>query len=188
MNPFDYLVVLLSIVLGLAMTNVLARLALVMQARDRVNFYWPPIAWAIWVFFIAVQHWWSQWSWRLSPEANFGSFCLQLLTPVLLFLLSALALPDREEDGKVDLERWYFYNRKWFFGLLFLVPLASVLEEVVRSGYMRSLLNLWFLLAFSLMAAISFFIKSRRAGEWITAQALVMTVVYVLLLSFRLGN
>jgi hypothetical protein len=180
-GAFDYLTVLISIVLGLAITNVLTRLALVMQSRERVNFYWPPIAWALWVFFICVQHWWAQWSWRLSPAPTFGGFWLQLMTPVLLFLLTALVLPDREENGKLDLERWYFHNRKWFFGLLFFVPLVSIFEEIVRSGYMRSFVNLAFLLAFSLVAAISYFITSRRAGEWVTAQVMVMTLAYVLL-------
>jgi hypothetical protein len=185
-NAFDYLTVLISIVLGLAITNVLTRLALVMQARQRTNFYWPPIAWAIWIFFIAVQHWWSQWSWRRSPEPSFGGFWLQLLTPVLLFLISALVLPDREVDGKLDLEDWYFYNRRWFFGLLFFVPAVSILEEIVRSGRMSSAVNLWFLVAFDVVAAVSFFVTSRRAGEWITAQVLVMTLIYVLLLNLNL--
>jgi hypothetical protein len=186
MKPFDYLTVLISIVLGLAITNVLTRLALVMQSRDRVSFYWPPIAWALWIFFICIQHWWAQWTWQYAPEPTFGGFCLQLMTPVLLFLVGALALPDREEDGKLDLQGWYFYNRKWFFGLLFLIPLVSILEEIVRSGSMRSLVNLAFLIAFSVVAAISYFITSRRAGEWVTAQAMVMTIAYVVLLNLHL--
>ena len=105
---------------------------------------------------------------------------------MLLFLLSALALPDREEGGKLDLEGWYFRNRRWFFGLLFFVPLVSILEEVVRTGVMASVVNLAFLLAFSVVAAISYFITSRRAGEWVTAQVMVMTLAYVLLLYLNL--
>jgi hypothetical protein len=183
---FDYLTVLISIVLGLAITNVLTRLALVMQSRERVNFYWPPIAWALWLFFICVQHWWAQWSWRTSPTPTFGGFLLQLMTPVLLFLLSALALPDREENRALDLQSWYFRNRKWFFGLLFFTPLVSILEEIVRTGRMSSLVNLAFLLAFSAIAAIAFFITSRRAGEWVTALVVAMTLVYVVLLYLNL--
>jgi hypothetical protein len=56
-GAFDYLTILISIVLGLAIANVLARLATVITTRERVDFYWPPISWAIWLFFICVQHW-----------------------------------------------------------------------------------------------------------------------------------
>jgi hypothetical protein len=181
-DAFDYLTVLVSIVLGLAITNVLTRLALVMQARERVNFYWPPIAWALWLFFISVQHWWAQWSARHSHNTSFFAFWLQILTPTLLFLLTALALPDREIDGKIDLQEWYFRNRKWFFGLLFLVPLLSIVEEIVRSGYMASDLNLWFLIAFAIASGATYFVTSRRAGEWMTAQAMALTMVYVVVL------
>jgi hypothetical protein len=186
MTSFDYLAVLLSIVLGLAMTNVLTRLALVMQARERVNFYWPPIAWAVWLFFISVQHWWAQWSVRHSPMSSFGLFWLQLLTPVCIFLLSALALPDREEHGKVDLEDWYFRNRRWFFGVLFLVPILSIVEELVRLHQFYSVLNTAFLVAFDVAAVVAFFVTSRRAGEWIAALVMVMTLAYVGLLYLNL--
>lgn len=178
-GPFDYLTVLVSIVLGLAITNVLTRLATVITARHRVDFYWPPIAWAIWIFVICVQHWWAQWSVRHAHGYNFGSFWLQILVPVVLFLLSSLVLPEREENGRLDLGRWYAHNRAWFFALLCSLPLLSIAEEIVRSGHMASMLNLAFLLAFSLIAAVAFFLPARRVQSWIAGQAMVMTIAYI---------
>ncbi|MBV8280605.1 MAG: hypothetical protein JO347_00905, partial [Candidatus Eremiobacteraeota bacterium] len=121
MTAFDYLSVLLSIVLGLAIANVLTRLAAVVTARERVDFYWPPLAWAIWVFFISVQHWWAQWGERHTQTWSFGAFWLELLVPVDLFLLSALVLPAVEEE-RLDLGEWYFRNRAWFYGVMFFLP------------------------------------------------------------------
>lgn len=178
-NPFDYLTVLTSIVLGLAIANVLGRLATVITARERVNFYWPPIAWAIWLFFIAVQHWWAQWSVRHTAQWNFASFWLQLLTPVDLFLLSSLVLPGREEAERLDLSEWFFRNRAWFYALLFFLPLISIAEELARRGRMDSMLNLAFLLLFAAVSVVGYLLRSRRAQEWITGQAMVMTLVYV---------
>ncbi|HTU83563.1 MAG TPA: hypothetical protein VMF61_15650, partial [Candidatus Acidoferrales bacterium] len=74
MNTFDYLTVLVSIVLGLAIANVLNRLAVVVTARERVDFYWPPIAWAIWIFFICIQHWWAEWSVHFTERWTFPTF------------------------------------------------------------------------------------------------------------------
>lgn len=186
MSPFDYLTILVSIVIGLAIANVLARLAVVITARERVDFYWPPVAWAIWLFFVAVQHWWAQWSVRHTREWNFGTFWLELLVPVLLFLLSALVLPEREENGRLDLGEWYFHNRAWFFGILFLVPAASLAEELARTGRIASPVNLGFLLLFEAMTVFAYLSKSRRIQEWITGQAMVMTLIYVVVLFLRL--
>jgi hypothetical protein len=188
MSAFDYLTILISIVLGLAIANVLARLATVITARERTDFYWPPIAWAVWLFFISVQHWWAEWSVRHTPQWNFGTFWLQLLIPVDLFLLSALVLPDREEGGTLDLGYWYFRNRRWFFGFMFFLPALSIAEEVARTGRMHSMLNLAFLLAFEVAITAAYLLRSRRAQEVIAAQAMVLTVLYVVLLFFQLPS
>lgn len=182
MNPFDYLNVLIAIILGLAIARVLTGLATVITARERVDFYWPPIVWAIWIFLISVEHWWAQWSVRYTPHWTFLDFSLLLVVPVALFLLASLALPERLENETVDLSEWYFRNRAWFFAIMFFLPAVSILEEIVRSGHMGSTLNLAFLLLFDVMIVFAFVVKSRRAQEWICAQAAVLTLVYVGLL------
>jgi hypothetical protein len=184
MTAFDYLSVLISIVLGLAIANVLTRLAGVVTARARVDFYWPPLAWGIWLFFISVQHWWAQWGERYTRTWTFGTFWLAMLVPVDLFLLSSLVLPSSEE--KLDLGEWYFRNRAWFFGVMFFLPALSIAEELARTGRMSSSLNLGFLIAFDVVIAAAYVLKSRVAQEWITAQAMVMTVLYVTLLLLTL--
>jgi hypothetical protein len=188
MNAFDYLTVLISIVLGLAIANVLAGLGTVITARERVDFYWPPIAWAIWLFFISAQHWWAEWGVRHTLQWNFGTFWLQLLTPVDLFLLAALVLPPRDASGKLDLGAWYFRNRAWFFGLLFLLPAIAIAEELARTGRMHSPLNLAFLIAFEVVIAFAYVLKSRRAQEWIAVLAMFMTAAYVALLYLALPS
>ena len=182
MSAFDYLSVLLSIVLGLAIANVLARLAAVVTARERVDFYWPPVAWAVWLFFISVQHWWAEWGVRHTQSWTFGTYWLELLVPVDLFLLSALVLPERDQHGTLDLGAWFFHNRRWFFAVMFFLPAASIAGELARSGHVASTLNLAFLIAFEVVIAAAFVLKSRRAQEWIAAQAIVLTAAYVGLL------
>jgi hypothetical protein len=53
---------------------------------------------------------------------------------------------------------------------------------------MSSALNLAFLLAFEVVIAVAYLLKSRRAQEWITAQAMILTLVYVGLLFWRLPS
>jgi hypothetical protein len=188
MSPFDYLTVLVSIVVGLAIANVLTRLAVVMTARERVDFYWPPVAWAIWLFFVAVQHWWAQWSVRHTQEWNFVTFWLEMLFPVLLFLLSALVLPEREENGRLDLDEWYFHNRAWFFAALFFLLAASLAEELARTGRITSPVNLGFQLFFEVMFVVAYLSRSRHMQEWITGLAMLTTLVYVVVLFLRLPS
>jgi hypothetical protein len=188
MNPFEYLNVLISIILGLAIAKILTGLATVITARERVDFYWPPIVWAIWIFFISAQHWWAQWQLEFTKEWTFLDFSLLLLVPVGFFLLSALVLPEREENGKLDLGEWFFRNRAWFFGIMFFLPALSILEEIVRTGHMGNVLNFAFLLGFEAVIAIAFFLKSRKAQEWLCVLAVVMTFAYIILLFINLDT
>ena len=147
------------------MTNVLTRLAVVVTARERVDFYWPPIGWAIWIFFICVQHWWAQWGVHDVRTWTFLTFGSGLLDPIVLFFLSALVLPERDDRGSIDLGVWYYRNRLWFFGTLALLPITSVGDELVRTGRIGSPVNLAFLAAFEAVILVAMAMPSRRLQE-----------------------
>jgi uncharacterized membrane protein len=53
---------------------------------------------------------------------------------------------------------------------------------------MSSWLNLAFLLAFDGVIIVAYFLKSRRAQEWITVQAMALTILYVVLLFLQLPS
>lgn len=57
MDEFGYLAVILSIILGLSVTQLLQGLSQVINARDRVRIYGPAIGWALLLLVIDVQAW-----------------------------------------------------------------------------------------------------------------------------------
>jgi hypothetical protein len=57
MESFNYLSVLLSIVLGLAITQVLLGLRGLILTRAKVKLYFPTMIWAGLALLIAVQGW-----------------------------------------------------------------------------------------------------------------------------------
>ena len=46
MTPFEHLAVLISLVLGLAIAQLLTTAHRLVLARERVRFYWLPLTWA----------------------------------------------------------------------------------------------------------------------------------------------
>jgi hypothetical protein len=69
---------------------------------------------------------------------------------------------------------------------MFFLPALSIAEEIARTGRMASPLNFGFLVLFDVVIVVAFLLRSRRAQEWITAQALVLTILYVVLLFLAL--
>jgi hypothetical protein len=148
MDAFAHLSVLISIVLGLGITNLLIGLARIVQMRGRVKVYWPTIVWALVLLLLHVQTWWSMFGLRNVETWTFVAFSLTLMQPILLFFLSALVMPDFDRDEALDLHANYFAQVRWFFGIIVALLLVSLLRTYATSGRLPATPDLAFHLAF----------------------------------------
>jgi len=57
-SSFEYVTVLISIVLGLGITQILTGIARLIQKRDKLIIYWPHLLWILFILFLHVQEWW----------------------------------------------------------------------------------------------------------------------------------
>lgn len=153
MDDFAHLSVLISIVLGLGLTNLLMGLARVVQMRRRVTIYWPTLMWAFTLLLVHVQTWWAMFGLRAVEVWTFQAFAVTLMQPVLLFFMSALALPDFDRDEALDLRANYFAQTRWFFGILLALVLVSLLRSVLLTGHVQDPADFVFHLVFIAGAA-----------------------------------
>ncbi|HEV7589492.1 MAG TPA: hypothetical protein VGO40_15365 [Longimicrobium sp.] len=134
MKTSEYLSVLVSIIVGLGMSQVLSGIANLLVDRRRVRFFWVWAVAVVMVFLANVQFWWGTFSVGEAVATNFFSFVFFLLTPIALYLSAVVLVPDFEGEGEIDLERHFFANRTLYFGLLAAVPLLSGARSVIISG------------------------------------------------------
>lgn len=73
MNAFDYLSVLISIILALAMTRVLGGIGEMLQARSHRHIYWVHVIWIINLFLYLVVEWWIFYRCAMSSRGHFSS-------------------------------------------------------------------------------------------------------------------
>jgi hypothetical protein len=59
MDSFGYLSVLLSIIIGLAVTQILQGLRVLMLSRETARLYAPSLIWTALLLLIATQMWWA---------------------------------------------------------------------------------------------------------------------------------
>jgi hypothetical protein len=158
MDEFSYLSVLISIILGLAITQVLTGVGRLLQARRRVRLYWPAAVQVVLMTVGLVQVWWAMFVLRHETHWTFGRFLAVLLLPVIAFLVTSVMFSDVPSEGTIDLRAHYFENARAFFVLVALLPLASLFEEWVSSGTVRWNLDTGFRLSIcgaNLAAAIT---------------------------------
>lgn len=142
MTPFEYLAVLISIVLGLGVTELLAGVQRLAHARERVRFHWLPLTWTALIFVVLVQWWWAAFGLRGQAQWNFFSFLLILLVPVLLYLAAALVLPPEQTEGEYDLRGHYFGIHRLLFAVVATATLLETARALRAADHQAARLNL----------------------------------------------
>ncbi len=119
MSAFEYLLIFLSILLGLAVSDICVSLNRLLGAGTKVRWDWlAPMAAMVALAKIVTQWWvWFAAS-RLAKDVTFDMFFLLVVGGVLLFLMAAASLPDSVADAGVDL-RAYYASASRRFWLLF---------------------------------------------------------------------
>ena len=65
---------------------------------------------------------------------TFPQFTVVLVENIAIYMLAALVLPDFTEDRDADLRRTYFHQARWFYGLLVVAFIFSILKDFVVFG------------------------------------------------------
>ena len=137
MDAFSYLSVLLSIIIGLAITQVLQGYRALLLSRRRVKLFFPPLAWSAYIILIAVQMWWSSFGLANRPEWSFFAFTIILLQTILFYMMAALVLPDIPADETIDLRAHYFRESGPFYGIFAATVAVSITKNVTLDGGMN---------------------------------------------------
>lgn len=187
MNAFEYLAVLLSIVIGLGMTNVLSGFASMVRHRDRVKIYWPLLVWMAVILLTHVQLWWALFELRKVPVWNFGAFLAVLMQPVALYLTTAVLVPDFPDKGEIDLKAAYYRETRWFFGGIVMLVIVSLIRPVVISGYLTNPTDLTAQLVFITLAGVAAITRNEIFHKVNTFVGMGLYLTYIVLLFVQLS-
>ena len=139
MTVFEYLGVILSVIMGLGLTHILVGLSKTIHHRNSVKPYWVHTIWAFNTLINIVIIWWGMFWWSNLQDWFFFQFLLLILYAIVLFLLASLLYPwDLPND--FDFEKHFFDTRPWFFSVLTIAWVIDIPETVSKSeGSLRDL-------------------------------------------------
>ena len=179
MSRFEYLSVLVSIVIAYAMSEALSGWGQMIRVRDRVRFYPLQLGWSILSVLLMIQWWWGGfWKFRDSADLGYFHFLAILSEPILLVLLTFVLSPHPAELCGRDLRAEYFRNRRWSFGIaaLLLVELALV-DAFVGSQPLWHAKNAFRALGVAVLVTLAISARERL-------HAALLGVAYALLFGF----
>jgi len=133
MQAFEYLGVLVSVVIGLAMTHLVVGIVRLIQSRKSTVVYWVHLLWAFNVLYLLLGFWWFFYAWQVLPEWSRAEYYLFIAYALCLSVSAGLLFPV---TGVVSNFQEFFYEHsRWFFGCLSLVNLIDVIEVIAKANY-----------------------------------------------------
>ena len=186
MDPFSYLSVLMSIIVGLAITQILTGYRGIVLSRRHVSIYWPTLVWSASLMLINVQSWWASFGLRAVQNWTFAGFMVVLMQAIFQYMIAGIVLPDFSGERRVDLREHYWGHIHWFFTLMILVLLTSLAKDFVLEGHLTDPANLAFHGSFIALCLLAQVIRREWYHRCLAVAVAVLLCVYIVVLFARL--
>jgi hypothetical protein len=134
MKPFEYLAVLVSIILGLGVTQIITGVAHFIHTGNKVKVYWPHLLMIIIVFLFHLQEWWVFYEYNDIQSWRMSTFLFVLLYPISLFVQARLLFPFDNFEEETDLKHFYYENYRYYFLLIAIQAVLSMIDNMWLRG------------------------------------------------------
>ena len=128
---FEYLTVLISVVVGLSVTSFLTNVARIIHLRGAVTISWVQLLWSITILIWTIAFWWFTFVLAEQQEWTFPLFVFLLVYSTLLFFMMALLFPEGMPADH-NYRAQFMRNRVWFFGVLLLFLCLDAIDWIVK--------------------------------------------------------
>ena len=176
MSDFEFLSVLVSIVIGLGLTHLLGGLGQAYYFRHVRKLDAAHLGWTVAVFFVLVLNWWVFLLWRDFNAWTFSAFFMIILWTTSMYILAlALYPPGRFDD--VNYRTLFETNRTWFLTTFTSMCLFDLLVTFMRDQATPDPGYLAFVGHLAVIAAIGIFVRKRFfdvAAGWYVATGMVL--------------
>lgn len=168
---FGYLSAFVTIVVALAVADLVTSLHRLIRARERVRWRLLPLLAAAFIYLSLMTEFFEIWRFTTFTHLSFYGLLFNMSEPLLAFLAAAAVLPDEVPPQGLDLDIFYFHERAYIWGAMFLGLLASTAINVIERPHARlaldqASLRFW---AETILLAIAFLVLILSRRRWVHA-------------------
>ena len=132
MNLFEFLMILLSLIVGLGITEILSGIARFLKQNGGREYPWTHGLATTAVFIALLQNFWESWGLRTLEVWSFPAMLLMLGSPICLYLMAYILFPEPNEQSGLD--DYYFERARILWPLGALTVILGTLFRPVAFG------------------------------------------------------
>lgn len=190
MSAFEHVTALLSFVYALALTHLLARIAELIVARERVRFSGLLALGMVNAILLVFVNWLSLWDLRSVTSWDIASIAIQFLFAVSVYVICALVGPKMPDDGPIDLEEFFWRQRTYLYGAIIVCLVLALLANLdfLKTPNTALLVKENVGTLAILVPTVVAFASANRVVQWAAGVCLLaLTVVFAIMFSGHLG-
>jgi hypothetical protein len=133
MSPFEYVIVLISIILGLGITTILTGIAELIKQTGFKGMYIPYLIWIVLIFVLHIQDWWVSYQWKSIQVWELPMFLLIILYPINLYILAHLLFPTALSTS-FNSKEFYLEHYPRLFISAIMLGILSTFQNIILEG------------------------------------------------------
>lgn len=131
MSIFEFISVLISVIIGLGIVHLLKGIGGMFEQRQQARMYWVHLVWVAAVFFYMTSFWWFLYRWSFVEEWPMYQFLFVILYALLVYLLAAALFPG-SGNYEQDYRQRFNNNRIWFFSVWLATGLIDLVDTNLK--------------------------------------------------------
>lgn len=161
MSSFEFIVTLMSIIVGLGVTNLLAGAGRAFYRRQKNPMDEVQVVLTAATLLLLVLQWWVTFKWNTDVKWSFDEFLVLIVWTIALYLLTVFLYPpdlSQEEEHQARFER----NRAGYYSTFIVMCLLDIVQTAIRGELWRPIWYVPFVGHYTVIAAGG--LVARRRG------------------------
>lgn len=187
METFNYISVMISIVLGLGIANILNTVGILIRNKRRVIHSSTYYTHCLFVILLMFQAWWTVFGYKEYPDWDFFFYILILTMISLIYLLTEM-LKIKESVEVINLET-IFLNNKTLYFLFFIVStsIGGLIQSIVTNSSFLTEMNAFrgLLILFAFWGAYS---RNPKVQKLIAVVFMLIYIIVIVVYRINLGE
>lgn len=130
MSQFEYVAVLISIIVGLALAQILRGIGRIATDKSGPKSYWVHLVLTTYLFFYVTMFWW--WEFQLvSSEWSLSLYIVLIVYATLLFFASLVFQPSNL-GGIESFKQYYYEKRRIIYGTVIAINFWDIVDTLAK--------------------------------------------------------
>ena len=134
MQPFEFIILLLSFVYTLALTHLLFAATRMIRHRRQLVVSWAHLLWMLVALLNLVANWISLWDFRKMVPLSLGTIAAGFILAVLNYFMSALVSPDFEAGENYDMKRFHACEGPTYIASILVMVVVAIVTNFLAGA------------------------------------------------------